>query len=63
MAQQVRANPGRTQAQIRSRTDQIRLGVWIELLSLFWMVIEASIAITAGFAAHSVSLEGFGIKN
>jgi divalent metal cation (Fe/Co/Zn/Cd) transporter len=27
------------------------------------MVIEASIAITAGFAAHSVSLEGFGIDS
>lgn len=46
-----------------SRARQIRLGVWIEALSLVWMVVEASIAITAGLLAHSVSLEGFGFDS
>src|SRR5574340_269666 len=45
------------------RARQLRLGIWIELIALFWMVIEASIAIIAGFASHSVSLEGFGIDS
>ncbi|HKV57399.1 MAG TPA: hypothetical protein VJO32_03930, partial [Ktedonobacteraceae bacterium] len=46
-----------------SRAGQIRLGIWIEALSLAWMVIEASIAITAGLMARSVSLEGFGFDS
>ncbi|GAC1393324.1 MAG: cation transporter [Ktedonobacteraceae bacterium] len=43
--------------------EQVRLGVWIELASLLWMVIEASVAISIGFATHSVSLQGFGIDS
>jgi len=46
-----------------SRAGQLRLGIWIELLSLVWMVIEATIAITVGLLAHSVSLEGFGFDS
>lgn len=45
------------------RAGQIRLGIWIELAAFAWMVIEASIAISAGFATHSISLEGFGIDS
>lgn len=45
------------------RAGQIRLGIWIESVAFAWMVIEASIAITAGFATHSISLEGFGIDS
>src|ERR1700680_5059354 len=52
-----------TSSTVRSRAGQVRLGVWIELLSLVWMVIEATIAITAGLMAHSVSLEGFGFDS
>ena len=63
MAQHLRAVPDKALAQTQNRAGQVRLGVWIELISLFWMVIEACIAITAGFAAHSVSLEGFGIDS
>ena len=64
MAQQlgVEKEPA-TQTHLQSRRGQIRLGIWIELIALFWMVIEASIAITTGFATHSVSLEGFGIDS
>jgi len=52
-----------TQTHLQSRQRQLRLGIWIELIALFWMVIEASIAITTGFATRSVSLEGFGIDS
>ena len=45
------------------RNEQIRLGVWIELVTIVWMTIEASIAITVGFATRSVSLQGFGIDS
>jgi divalent metal cation (Fe/Co/Zn/Cd) transporter len=48
---------------LQSRRGQLRLGIWIELIALFWMIIEASIAIAAGFATRSVSLEGFGIDS
>ncbi len=63
MAQPVRVASDNTLLQTQKRSGQIRLGIWIELISLFWMVIEASIAITTGFIAHSVSLEGFGIDS
>src|SRR5215469_12506474 len=63
MARQVQVVSRQAEVQTRNRAGQVRLGVWIEFISLFWMVIEASIAITAGFAAHSVSLEGFGIDS
>lgn len=52
-----------TQTHLQSREGQLRLGIWIELIALFWMVIEASIAITTGFATRSASLEGFGIDS
>ena len=45
------------------RGKELRLGVAIEILTLGWMVIEASIAISTGFATHSVSLQGFGIDS
>ncbi len=41
----------------------MRLGVWIELVTILWMTIEASVAITVGFATRSVSLQGFGIDS
>ncbi|HZU70081.1 MAG TPA: cation transporter [Ktedonobacteraceae bacterium] len=63
MAQQARAASDNTQLQAQGRAHQVRLGTWIELISLSWMVIEAGIAITAGFLAHSVSLEGFGLDS
>jgi len=50
-------------SQTSSRSGQIRLGVWIELVSIAWMLVEASVAITAGLMAHSVSLEGFGFDS
>ena len=52
-----------TSSTAHSHAGQLRLGVWIEAVSLAWMVVEASIAITAGLLAHSVSLEGFGFDS
>lgn len=46
-----------------TRMEQVRHGVWIEFISLLWMIVEASIAIGIGFATHSVSLQGFGIDS
>jgi divalent metal cation (Fe/Co/Zn/Cd) transporter len=45
------------------RRQQLRLGVWIELTTILWMTIEASIAITVGFTTRSVSLQGFGMDS
>ncbi len=53
-------------AEVRERTiraGQVRLGVWIELVTIVWMVIEASVALFVGFATHSVSLQGFGLDS
>ena len=43
--------------------EQIRLGIGIEVVTIVWMVIEAAVALTIGFATRSVSLEGFGIDS
>ena len=63
MARQLGIKDHVNQTHSQSRLGQIRLGIWIELIALFWMVIEASIALTTGFATRSVSLEGFGIDS
>ena len=44
-------------------TRQLRLGVGIELISLIWMVVEATVALSVGFMTRSVSLQGFGIDS
>jgi divalent metal cation (Fe/Co/Zn/Cd) transporter len=46
-----------------TRKGDVRQGIWIELVTIVWMVIEASIAISVGFATRSVSLQGFGIDS
>ncbi|GAC1565596.1 MAG: hypothetical protein NVS3B14_03860 [Ktedonobacteraceae bacterium] len=43
-----------TASPAHARAGQVRLGVAIELLSLIWMLFEASIAITAGLIARSM---------
>lgn len=45
------------------RAGQVRLGVWIELVAMVWMVIEAGMALLVGFATRSVSLQGFGLDS
>lgn len=56
-------NEHAAQTHLQYRQSQLRMGVWIEIMALLWMVIEASIAIATGFATHSLSLEGFGIDS
>ena len=63
MARRLGVEDHAAQMQLQSRQRQIRLGIWIELIAMFWMVIEAGIALTTGFATRSVSLEGFGIDS
>lgn len=45
------------------RAGQLRLGVGIELVTIVWMTIEASVALSVGFMTRSVSLQGFGIDS
>ena len=47
----------------QTRQGDVRQGIGIELVTLVWMVIEASVAISVGFMTHSVSLQGFGIDS
>jgi divalent metal cation (Fe/Co/Zn/Cd) transporter len=46
-----------------SRPQQVRLGIWIELVTVGWMIVEAAIALLVGYSTHSVSLQGFGIDS
>jgi divalent metal cation (Fe/Co/Zn/Cd) transporter len=46
-----------------TRKGDVRQGVWIELVTILWMTVEASVAITVGFATRSVSLQGFGMDS
>ena len=52
--------PKPTTLPVSSRSRQVRLGVWIELVTIVWMTIEASVALSVGLATRSVSLQGFG---
>ncbi len=45
------------------RARDLRSGIGIELLTVVWMIIEATIALSSGFATRSVSLQGFGIDS
>jgi divalent metal cation (Fe/Co/Zn/Cd) transporter len=45
------------------RKGDVRQGIRIEMITILWMIIEASVAISVGFATHSVSLQGFGIDS
>ena len=40
-----------------------RRGLWLEYASMAWMTAEAAVAITAGIAASSVALTGFGLDS
>lgn len=41
----------------------IKKGIYVEIVSISWMVIEAVVAISVGIAAHSLSLEAFGVDS
>jgi len=40
-----------------SRRDQVRLGIGIEMVTIGWMVIEATIALTTGVATEAFPLK------
>ena len=46
-----------------TRTNDIRLGIQIEIISIIWMVIEMAVSIGAGIAAGSILLTAFGIDS
>jgi divalent metal cation (Fe/Co/Zn/Cd) transporter len=46
-----------------NRAAQARVGVRVEVFSVIWMVIEATISIGAGLAAGSVVLMAFGLDS
>ncbi len=46
-----------------ARAGDVRRGVWIELATICWMLVEAGVALVVGFLTHSVSLQGFGIDS
>lgn len=52
-----------TSSPVSIRAQEVRLGVWVELATIGWMIVEASIALSVGFMTHSVSLQGFGIDS
>ena len=47
----------------RNSAGQVRLGIWIEVVTIAWMTFEASVAIIVGYMTRSVSLQGFGIDS
>src|SRR5437763_2625520 len=63
MAQPLKMQSTAPSIQPTTRSGQIRLGVGIELVTIVWMTIEASIALSVGFMTRSVSLQGFGIDS
>lgn len=46
-----------------NRIREVRLGIWIELVTVAWMTVEATVALSVGFTTRSVSLQGFGIDS
>jgi divalent metal cation (Fe/Co/Zn/Cd) transporter len=51
------------QIEARPRAANVHAGIVIELVTIGWMIVEASVALGIGFASHSVSLQSFGIDS
>ncbi len=56
-------NGAGAQQSASTRSSHVRLGVWIEVVTILWMTMEAGIAITVGVGTRSVSLQGFGMDS
>jgi divalent metal cation (Fe/Co/Zn/Cd) transporter len=52
-----------SQLTLRARRADLRLGIAVEIVTLIWMVVEAAVALSAGFVARSASLESFGLDS
>ncbi len=48
---------------LTARAANVQQGVWIELVTIAWMIVEACVALLVGFATSSVSLQGFGFDS
>ena len=63
MAQPITRMPVTEDRHPQARSGQVRLGIWIEMVTVGWMTIEATVALLVGFTTRSVSLQGFGIDS
>jgi divalent metal cation (Fe/Co/Zn/Cd) transporter len=45
---------------VATNTVSVKTGVFIEVVSILWMIVEAGVAIGAGLIAHSLALVAFG---
>jgi divalent metal cation (Fe/Co/Zn/Cd) transporter len=48
---------------VPAQTAMVRKGIFVEVVSILWMIIEAVVAIVAGLAAHSLALAAFGLDS
>ena len=46
-----------------TRASDVKMGVRIEVITILWMVVEMTVSIGAGIAAHSVLLTAFGVDS
>jgi divalent metal cation (Fe/Co/Zn/Cd) transporter len=46
-----------------NRAAQVRTGIWVEIFTVCWMVVEAAVSIGAGILARSALLTAFGIDS
>ena len=51
------------QIEAAPRAASIRTGIFVEIVGIGWMIVEAAVALGVGFASHSVSLQSFGIDS
>lgn len=54
---------GIVSGEAQRHQHQLMLGIWIEVVTLLWMIIEAITSLTVGSRTHSVSLQGFGLDS
>jgi len=45
------------------RSNQLRRGVWLEMATVGWNIVEGLVAVSAGALASSVALNAFGIDS
>ncbi len=45
------------------RARQVRLGVWVEVFTVCWMIVEGTVSVGAGVLAGSALLTAFGIDS
>ena len=51
------------EAVLPAREPLLRRALWLEALTITWNVLEAAIALVAGFLAGSIALVGFGLDS